>query len=134
MMDVMHVMQQCVLDLPHAAHLGMRHRGVQALDGFSLCLWQLGEGEADTALAGTNVFPLLHRLSKESDQLLRRSVVTAVGALSHSGQLVMPVPVIRPGLMFGHRIQAPLLELGISINLYLLLQYATCGFFCGFFF
>ncbi|KAL3161302.1 hypothetical protein ABBQ38_009658 [Trebouxia sp. C0009 RCD-2024] len=55
----------------------------QALDGFSLCLWQLGEGQADSALAGTNVFPLLHHLSKESSQLLRRSIITAVGALSH---------------------------------------------------
>ena len=59
---------------------------VQALDGFSLCLWQLGEGQADTALAGINVFPLLHRLSKETNQLLRRSIITAVGALSHPGQ------------------------------------------------
>jgi hypothetical protein len=54
---------------------------VQALDGFSLCLWQLGE--ADGALAGSNVFA---RLSVEPDQLLRRSIITAVGALSHPGK------------------------------------------------
>lgn len=71
--------------MPHAV-LSARCTAVQALDGFSLCLWQLGEGEADTALAGTNVFPLLHRLSKEPNQLLRRSIITAVGALSHPGQ------------------------------------------------
>lgn len=53
----------------------------QALDGFSLCLWQLGE--ANGALAGSNVFALLHRLSSEPDPLLRRSIITAVGALSH---------------------------------------------------
>ena len=58
---------------------------VQALDGFSLCLWQLGE--ADGALAGSNVFALLHCLSVEPDQLLRRSIITAVGALSHPGKL-----------------------------------------------
>ncbi len=57
---------------------------LQALDGFSLCLWQLGE--ADGALAGSNVFALLHRLSVEPDQLLRRSIITAVGALSHPGK------------------------------------------------
>lgn len=57
---------------------------MQALDGFSLCLWQLGE--ADGALAGTNVFALLHRLSVEPDQLLRRSLITAVGALAHPGE------------------------------------------------
>ena len=57
---------------------------LQALDGFSLCLWQLGE--ADGALAGSNVFALLHRLSVEPDHLLRRSIITAVGALSHPGK------------------------------------------------
>ena len=36
---------------------------LQALDGFSLCLWQLGE--ANGALTGSNVFALLHRLSSE---------------------------------------------------------------------
>jgi hypothetical protein len=49
-----------------------------------LCLWQLGE--ADGALAGSNVFALLHRLSLEPDHLLRRSIITAVGALSHPGK------------------------------------------------
>ena len=57
---------------------------LQALDGFSLCLWQLGE--ADGALTGSNVFALLHRLSVEPDHLLRRSIITAVGALSHPGK------------------------------------------------
>ena len=56
---------------------------LQALDGFSLCLWQLGE--ANGALTGSNVFALLHRLSSEPDPLLRRSIITAVGALSHPG-------------------------------------------------
>lgn len=72
-----------VLLLPKVAGF-MYMWGLQALDGFSLCLWQLGE--ADGALASSNVFALLHRLSVEPDQLLRRSIVTAVGALSHPGK------------------------------------------------
>ena len=82
---------------------------MQALDGFSLCLWQLGE--ADGALAGTNVFALLHRLSVEPDQLLRRSLITAVGALAHPGEskanhhpmlLLMHLPV-KLMLGYGHQ-------------------------------
>lgn len=57
---------------------------MQALDGFSLCLWQLEE--AGGALAGSNVFALLRRLALEPDQLVRRSIITAVTALSGPGQ------------------------------------------------
>lgn len=72
----------------HASHavafpLVCRHGVLQALDGFSLCLWQLEE--VDAALAGSNVFALLHRLSVEPDQLVRRSIITAVTALSGPG-------------------------------------------------
>ena len=61
----------------------IKELSLQALDGFSLCLSQIAE--AHTALKDINVFPLLHRLSKEPNQLLRRSIITAVGALSHPG-------------------------------------------------
>ena len=69
--------------VPHKRTAAHSSDPVQALDGFALCLWQLGE--ADDSLAGSNVFALLHRLSVEPDHLLRRSIITAVGA-SHPGK------------------------------------------------